>query len=518
MSEHAEIHAKYSARQKVGLFLALPVFLAIYFLPFNASLSPMARSVLAAAVMMATLWITEAIPIPATALLPLVLFPLLKVEVFAEVAKNYAHSNIFLFMGGFFLAISMQKWGLHRRIALRLILLIGSSPRRIILGFMVATAFLSMWISNTATTMMMYPIGLAIILHLTESAQQRGEDQIEVGGEHFRTALMLAIAYAASVGGIGTLIGTPPNIVFAAALSKLYPEAPEVSFVQWLGVGIPLVLVFIPLIYFFLTRVAFRIGSDRQDSGDEVIREELAKLGPMTRPEKTVAVVFLLTALAWLSRADLKIGSHVLHGWASTLGVSGYVNDATVAMLAALVLFILPAKLSEGEFTLDWNSAVSIPWGILILFGGGIALADAFKVSGLAEWSGQQLALFGKAPLPVLIILTSLVVVVVTEFTSNTATSTLFMPILASLSGALHVHPFLLMIPAAVSASCAFMLPVATPPNAIVFASGYITIPQMAKTGFLINLVGAVLVLLLTYLVVVPLFGISFNELPLWAQ
>ncbi|MFQ5628605.1 MAG: SLC13 family permease, partial [bacterium] len=485
--------------------------------PAPAGLSQEGWRVFISAIVMALLWITECIPIPVTALLPLILFPFFSVSSFSNVAVNYANSNIFLFMGGFFIAMAMQKWGLHRRIALYLIYFIGSSPKRIVLGFMVATAFLSMWISNTATTMMMYPIGLAIILHLMES-RQNGDENKERISLDFRTALMLGIAYAASIGGIATLVGTPPNIVFVSAVSRLYPDAPEISFVSWLVVGLLLVFIFLPICWIILTNFAFKVSKQSLPGGRQVIREEIDTLGPMLPAEKMVAVVFFLTALPWITRRDLALGTFTFHGWSSLLGVSQYVNDATVAIFASFVLFVLPHRLQRGEFVLDWESAMKIPWGILILFGGGIALADGFKISGLAEWIGSQLSLFGAVPLIVMIMLTCTTLTFMTELTSNVATTTLFMPILASTAAAINAHPFLLMIPATISASCAFMLPVATPPNAIIFASGYVTVPQMARAGILLNCIGIVIVTLLTYFVIVPLFGISSVSLPAWVK
>ncbi|RMD97724.1 MAG: DASS family sodium-coupled anion symporter, partial [Calditrichaeota bacterium] len=424
----------FGGREKFGLITAPIVFLVILILPNASGLSTAGQRVLASAFFMAFLWITEAIPIAVTSLFPLVLFPFLQVESLAKVAVNYANSNIFLFMGGFFIAVAMQKWNLHRRIALHLILRVGSSPRRIILGFMSATAFLSMWISNTATTMMMYPIGLAVVLQLTERSHQGDDPEVQKAISNFRTALMLAIAYSASVGGIGTLIGTPPNIVFAAAITRLYPEAPPVSFVKWAMVGLPLVFIFIPIIWIFLTRIAFRIQNFITAQGKDIIEEELAKLGPMQFPEKVVAWVFSLTALAWMTRGDVTIGEFKLHGWASLLHLNGFVNDAAVAILAASILFVFPVNLKKAQFALDWQTAVKIPWGILILFGGGIALAEGFRVSGLARWIGGQLGLIGQLPVVMMIVLICIAVVLLTEITSNTATATLFMPILASVA------------------------------------------------------------------------------------
>lgn len=506
---------QYTLRQKVGLAFALPLFMILLIVPSPAGLSSEGWCVFASAVLMASLWITECIPIPVTALLPLVFFPLFGVSKFADVAKSYANSNIFLFMGGFFIAIAMQKWGLHRRIALYIIWLIGSSPRRIVLGFMVATAFLSMWISNTATTMMLYPIGLAVILHLMESNSDDSGDTRKTLLD-FRTALMLGIAYAASIGGISTLVGTPPNIVFVSAFAELYPDAPEISFLNWFIVGLVLLVFFLPASWFVLTHISFKVSRQKLPGGRNVIREEITKLGPMQMEEKIVALVFAATALAWITRKDLTFGAITFHGWSSVLGVSNFVHDATVAMVAAIILFVVPVSFKKGEFLLDWESAVKIPWGILLLFGGGIALANGFKVSGLAEWFGNHLSLFGSVPLIVMILLTCATLTFMTELTSNIATTSLFMPILASTAAAINTHPLLLMIPATISASCAFMLPVATPPNAIIFASGYVSIPQMAKTGILLNFIGIALVTMLTYFVVLPLFGISSTSLPDW--
>ena len=507
----------YSKRQLIGFVIALPLFISLLLIDAPEGLAVEGWRVFAVAVLMAILWMTESIPIPVTALLPLILFPFLGVTAFGNVAASYANSNVFLFMGGFFIAISMQKWGLHRRIALYLIWAIGSSPRRIILGFMVATASLSMWISNTATTMLLYPIGLAVILQLVES-REGDESGSYKSISNFRTALMLGIAYAASIGGISTLVGTPPNIVFVSAFSKLYPEAPEISFFTWFVAGFLLLLLFLPICWIVLTRITFKISNKSSPGGRQVIREELNKLGPMLIQEKLVAVVFSATALAWITRKDVTIGSTTLQGWSSMLDASDFLHDGTVAMLAAIILFCIPVNLKKGKFLLDWESAVKIPWGILILFGGGIALAGGFKSSGLAEWFGSQLSLLGGVPVPIMISITCTTMTFMTELTSNIATTSLFMPILASTAAGIGMHPLLLMIPATISASCAFMLPVATPPNAIIFASGYVSISQMAKTGILLNLIGIVLVTLLTYFVVVPLFEISTTSLPAWVH
>jgi len=503
-----------TVRNKIGFWLGIPIFLLINFLPFSNTLAPEALRTLSIAILMAWWWITEAIPIPATALIPIVAFPALKILPMNDVVSSYGDSNIYLFLGGFLLAITMQRWELHRRIALHIIKFIGIGPQRIMLGFMVATAFLSMWISNTATTMMMYPIGLAIILQLNEIIPDKHKSEIL----NFETVLMLCIAYSASIGGIGTLIGTPPNIVFAAAVRKMFPEAPEIGFLQWMMVGIPLVITFIPITWLFLTKVFMPIRLKSMPGGKEVILTELKKLGPMKKAERYTLFVFLLTAFGWIFRQNIEVGIFTIPGWSNLLGLQDYVNDTTVAIFSALLLFLIPVNFREKEFLLNWEWAMRIPWGILILFGGGIALAAGFKQSGMAEWIGNNLSLFSSVPLIVMIIITSFMLTFLTEVTSNTATATIFMPILATTALVMGIHPYLLMIPATISASCAFMLPVATPPNAIIFGSGSVTIPQMAKAGVGLNMIGIFLVTLITYLIAIPAFGIMLGNLPAWVK
>jgi len=502
----------YGLRQRFGFLVSILLAIILFFLPRPAELSPQAWHVLILAITMALLWITEAIPIPVTSLIPLVFFPFLNIQPFTKVAPSYANSNIFLFMGGFFIAAAMQKWELHKRVALYLIYIIGTSRRLIILGFMVASAFLSMWISNTATVMMMYPIGIAVILQLVPNGA-KGDNNKE-----FQTAMMLAIAYAASIGGIATLVGTPPNIVFTGSLSQLFPQAPEVSFVDWFLFGMLLLVCFLPISWFVLTRVVFKISSEKGAANRAVIADELKRLGPMSGPEKSVGIIFICTALAWITRKNLTIGGLKIVGWGNLLGVGAFVNDATVAMASAFLLFVIPAHFRSGRFLLDWGTAVKIPWGILILFGGGIALAGGFRESGLAAWFGAQLSLFSALPIWLMILVVATLLTFLTEVTSNTATTTLFMPILASTAVVIGVHPFLLMVPATISASCAFMLPVATPPNAIIFGSGYVSIPEMARAGIILNIIGILLVTLITWFFLMPILGIEGSGLPAWAH
>lgn len=487
----------------------------ILLLPRAPELSAPAHKTLAVGILMAFWWITEALPIPATSLLPLVLFPLFGIMSYKEVAPNYGDNIIFLFLGGFFLAVTMQRWDLHKRLALHIVQLIGTSPHKLVLGFMIATAFVSMMISNTSTTLLMYPIALAVLLHLSGL---RGGQKEESEGSHLRTALMLGIAYAASVGGIGTLIGTPPNAIFAGVVSSLYPDAPPVEFFQWLLIGIPLVIVFIPIIWLVLTRWIFPIEKSELAGGRQYIDSELHALGKMSRGERWTFIIFLLTALALIFRRDINLGIFTIPGWTEWLGVAQWVSDTTVIMSAAVLLFVIPVNWKKGEFLLDWKSAVKIPWGILLLFGGGIALAKGFQTTGLAAWFGSHLTNLQQLPVVLVILCICLMVTFLTELTSNTAMTTIFMPILASTAAAMHTHPFLLMIPAAISASCAFMLPVATAPNAIIFGSGYVTVANMSKAGFVFNLIGAILITVLVYVLALPIFKINLNAVPNWVR
>lgn len=501
-------------RQKIGLVLGVLFFVVILIVPRVAGMSTDARMTSAAAVLMATWWITEAIPIPVTALLPLILFPLLRIMPAKDVAVRYADQNIFLFMGGFFIAMAMQRWQLHKRIALHIVRVLGTSPHRIVLGFMVASAFLSMWISNTATTMMMFPIGLAVIIH-AETMLQKHDTQVGTakGNFNFGTTLMLGIAYAASVGGVATLVGTPPNIVFAGIARSLFPEAPEISFFDWFKIGFPFAVLFLPIVWIYLTRIILPIHIKRFPGGKDVIRHDLQSLGKMKTGEFVTLVVFIIVALAWIFRKNIDIGIASVPGWSVMLGISEYVHDSTIAMVGAILLFLIPVDIKKREFVLNWKWAVRIPWGIILLFGGGFALAAGFQESGLAQWIGEKLSFFSGMSTLLMIFCICLVVTFLTEITSNTATTTMMIPVLGSMAVAMSVHPYLLMIPATMSASCAFMLPVATPPNAIIFGSGYIRIPEMAKAGFFLNLLGAIIITALVYLLAIPVF--RTNTLPL---
>jgi sodium-dependent dicarboxylate transporter 2/3/5 len=502
-------------RHKIGLFLGLLLFVLIIAAPAWDGINVHAKHMAAVTALMATWWITEAIPIPATALLPLILFPLLGIMGAKDVSMRYADQNIFLFMGGFFIAMAMQRWNLHKRIALYIVKVLGTSPRRIVFGFMVATAFLSMWISNTATTMMMFPIGLAVIFHAASMLdKEKSGINTAPGSFNFGLALMLGIAYSASIGGIATLVGTPPNIVFAGIVKSMFPKAPEIGFLDWLKIGLPLVVIFLPVTWFYLTHIAVPPRIKRIPGGREVIQRDLRELGKMRTGEKLTLVVFVFVALSWVFRRDIDLGFWVIPGWSGLLGISEYVHDSTVAIFGAILLFLLPVDFKKRVFVLNWEWALRIPWGIILLFGGGFALAAGFQTSGLAQWIGEGLSFLCGVPTIIMILCICLLLTFLTEVTSNTATTTMMMPVLGALAAATCIHPFLLMIPAAMSASCAFMLPVATPPNAIIFGSGYLRIPDMARVGFFLNLIGAIIITLIVYFLVIPVFNINALPLP----
>ena len=490
----------YKFAQKLGLILGPLLFVLIILLFTPEGLNPEARAVLASTSWIAVWWMTEAVPIPATSLLPIVLFPLTNSLELSETTSAYGSGTIFLFMGGFMIALAMEKWNLHRRIALTIISVVGTNTNMIILGFMVSTGFLSMWISNTATAMMMVPIGLAIIYQVAEALKDRPE--IDTSEENFKfgKALMLGIAYSASLGGISTLIGTPPNTLLAGAIDTTYGI--NLSFARWMLFGVPIAWTFILIAWVYLVKFAYPSDFKELPGGKEVIANEKSQLGKASYEEKFVFTVFIFAALAWISRSFLleKINPNI--------------DDTIIAILAALVLFIIPSKNKPGDRLLDWNTALKLPWGILLLFGGGLAIAEGFVESGLSAWMGEQLiGLQGVHMLMVLIIVSSLVIFL-TEVTSNTATASMMFPIMAALAVALDIHPYAVMIVAAVSASCAFMLPVATPPNAVVFGSGYLRIPDMAKSGFLLNILGVFLVSIAVYYLLPLVWGIDLMNFP----
>ena len=484
--------------QKLGLLLGPALFLVVRFLLPLDGLSDPGRAVLASTLWVATWWITEPIPIFATALLPIVLFPLtggLKIRL---TTQAYGHEMIFLFIGGFMIAMAIEKWNLHKRIALNIIKAVGANSARIILGFMIATAGLSMWISNTATTLMMMPIGLAIVSQLADVVKRKGGETSQVS--YFGKALMLSIAYSASIGGMATLVGTPTNMVFSAVVQKIYQV--EVSFAKWMMFGLPVSLVLLAICWLYLVRFAFKLKDQSIPGVEAEILSQLTTLGPMSPEEKRVLVVFGITALAWTTRSFVL--SKLIFG----------INDTIIAVVGALVLFLLPAPSRPGSRLLDWKSAVKLPWGIVLLFGGGLALAAGFTESGLAPWLGQQLNLLDGISLFFILAFVVCLVNFLTEITSNVATASIMLPVLATLAVALDVHPFGLMIGACVAASCAFMLPVATPPNAVVFGSGCIEMKDMVRTGIWMNLISIVVLTLFVYFLLPLIWSFDMTTFP----
>jgi solute carrier family 13 (sodium-dependent dicarboxylate transporter), member 2/3/5 len=495
--------------QRLGLLGGAVLFLLMVFVPPPAGLSIEGWRTAAVALLMAVWWMTEAVAIPVTALLPLVLFPALGVLSASDAASPYAHELIFLFMGGFFLAAAMEHWGLHRRIALGILGAVGTSPERLVLGFMLATAFLSMWISNTATAAMMFPIGMAVAaLFAPAAVRAAGEAEGPPVRNPLGVCLMLAIAYGASIGGVATLIGTPPNAVLAGAADELLGV--QIGFLQWMAVGVPTVAVMLPLTWLLLVKVLHPPGGLRGDAA-EVLARERAALGPRTTGETRVAVVFVLTALGWLLREPKDFGAFVVPGLQTFMPE---LRDSTIAMAGAMALFLLPAGPPRGpeapRFLLEWPKARKIAWGVLVLFGGGLSLARAMDRSGLASYIGGSVEGLGNVP-PILIVgVVALMFVFLTEVTSNTATATMAMPVMAGAALGMGLPPLLLMTTAAMVSSMAFMLPVATPPNAIVFGSEHLTIPIMARAGFILNLLSvAVVTAVATFLVPLVLANLT---------
>ncbi len=503
----------YVMKKTIGKFLGVLVFLLIILFPVDPSTFPIeAKYVAAATSLMIVWWVTEAIPIQATALIPIVLFPLLGVLSASEVTAAYGDKIIFLFMGGFIIAMSMQRWGLHERIALFIIDKMGTSPRQLILGFMVATAFLSMWISNTATAMMMVPIAIAIIATVLPKKEMNLEDMSDEQRD-FSECLVISIAHAATIGGIATIIGTPPNGIFIAQLETIFPSAPAIDFFTWMKFGVPLAIVFIPISWLWLTYGPYRHMPKKIAHGKEIIRERMAELGAMSRGEKWTLLVFSLTALAWIFRTSKVIGTFTIPGLNV---IFPSIDDSTIAIFGAILLFLLPVDREKGIFTMNWEWAKKIPWGILILFGGGIALSKAFISSGLAEIIVDYLASFHALPIIALIILVGTMVSLLTEVTSNTAIASVMMPVMAVTSVSLGIHPYILMITAALAASMAFMLPVATPPNAVAYGTGYISMRDMIRSGWVINFIGVGLTAMFMFTVITWALGFT-PEMPVWA-
>lgn len=492
------------SRKYQGLFLGIFVFALVLILPTPEGMTFQAKSVAATVLLMSIWWITEAIPVFATAFLPLALYPLLQILPAKETAVNYGHNYVLMMLGGFFLAKAIEVQNLHKRIALVIINIFGVSRKRILLSMMIATAFLSMWIANVTAAVMMFPIALSII----------SKEETETSGKStFGTAMMLGIAYSATIGGLGTLIGTPTNLIFIGILEKLFPNAPSVTFFTWLKVGIPILIIFLPVFCFYLVRY-FKVSGNLSNN-DTIIKDELKALGKTTVGEKRVIYVCLIAILGWVLREDFVFGQTVIPGWSSLLGLEKYVHDSTVSIAASLLLFMLPAD--KERRLIDWKTASQVPWGVVIIVGGGYAIAAGFESTGLANWLGGQLAFVSSYPFLIVLILIIGFVMIFTEFNSNTATANILLPVLASMAVAAGTNPLLLMIPATVASSLGFMMPAGTGPNTVIFGSGRVTVKDMVKCGVWLNLISMVLLTILLYTIIIPLLGLE-TTLPEWAK
>ncbi|MEX0723327.1 MAG: DASS family sodium-coupled anion symporter [Gracilimonas sp.] len=480
-------------RKYAGLIGGFLVFVIMLMSPVPDGLTDAAWKTAAVTMLMAAWWITEALPISVTALLPIVLFPVLEVSTISEATTPYANPLIFLFLGGFIIALAMEKWNLHRRIAINIVSFVGVKPSSIIFGFILSAAFLSMWVSNTATAIMMLPIAMSI-LALVET--ESGDDKT-----NFEIVIVLSIAYACNIGGMGTLIGTPPNALLAGFMLENYGI--EISFVDWLKVGLPLVIISLPLMYYVLTKLIYPIKIEVLPGGKELIQNQLNDMGSISSQEKKVAAVFTITAILWITRPLI---SEYFPG----------ISDAGIAITSAVAFFIIPADLKEKEFLLKWSDTKNLPWGVLILFGGGLSMASAISETGLATWIGGGIGSLNAWPILLIILAVVTLIIFLTEMTSNTASTAAFLPILASVAIGLGENPLLLAIPTVLGASCAFMLPVATPPNAIVYGSGKITIPEMSKAGLWLNMLFILLLTGASLTLIAWVFGIDVGVLPEW--
>lgn len=502
--------SSYTRRQAAGLFTGLFILLFALWVPAPEGMAEQAWITAGIVGLMAAWWISEATHITVTALVPLVLFPALNILSAQDVSTAYADHIVFLFFGAFFIAIAMEKWELHRRVALVILAKIGRSPQLLILGFLATTALLSMWVSNTASTIIMLPIALAVIKH----ADSQGYDT----SRGFGIALMLGLAYSASIGGLGTPVGTPPNVVFMGAFTKLFPNAPDIGFFHWMVFGVPTAALMVGFTWFYLVYVYFRVSGENWRDDRTFLKEQLTALGKMGIGERRVLIISTSTALLWIFRKNIDFGGFSVPGWTQIFPHPEHIQDSTVAILSAILLFLIPSKEPKSEFLLTWEDTGKIPWGILVLLGGSLALAEGVGRSGLADWAGSQLGFLHGVPAFPAILSVCVLMALLTQFTSNTATTTLVMPVLAATAHGLDVDPLLLMLPATFAASFAFMLPTATAPNAIIFASGHVTLPQMFFAGLGLNIVSIFVLAGLLYLIGIPAFGIVLEGMPEWAQ
>ena len=474
--------------QTIGLYIGPIIAIFMLLAPTPDGLSNEAWSVAAMGSLMAIWWATEAIPIAITALLPLVFFPLLGISSIQEAATPFANKVIYLFLGGFIVAFAMQRWNLHRRIALTILQYVGGNGRSLVGGFMLVSASLSMWVMNTSTTMMLLPIAISVITVIHGTVEHLNEKQ----KQDFQYALLLGIAYAATIGGMSTLVGTAPNAMLAAFMLETYDA--DLSFSKWMLVGIPLSLVMAPLAWVALTRWTFKVDFATNDTGRLALKKMKDDLGSISTPEIRVGIIFLLLAIAWISRPILV-----------TLPGLSALDDSSIAMAGAISLFMIPSGDKTDPVLLRWIHLEKLPWSILLLFGGGLSLAAAVSNSGLAAWLGSNLSLISDLPTTLLVMIIAVMIIFLTELTSNVATTATFLPVIGAIAIEMGINPIILAAPVTLAASCAFMLPVATPPNAIVFGSGLLNIPKMIRAGLVLNLIGIIVVSLVS-LTLAPYF------------
>ncbi|MEQ9426797.1 MAG: SLC13 family permease [Cyclobacteriaceae bacterium] len=484
-------------RKAIPILVGPLSFLLIMLTPPFTGMSDTAHSALASTVWIAIWWVTEAIPVPVTSLLPLVLFPLTGVMEIRQTAGPYANPLIYLFIGGFVLALAMEKWNLHRRIALTIIHMVGTNMRQLILGFILACGFLSMWISNTATTVMMLPIALSIVTQFKEF--NANSDRKIPGADVFPLALILALPYSASIGGMATLVGTPTNLIFIDSVERIYNTS--IPFAEWMAVGFPIAVIMLFVTWFHLTRTAFNISNEVVPGSKQIIEQELKKLGPIKYEEKWVLTIFGCVAFSWILR------SYIISPFFPA------VDDTIIVLIGAALLFIIPDREKQQQL-MDWETALKLPWGVLILFGGAFSVAAAFAESGLTAWIGDQLSGLGSVPFWLALLIIVAVVNYLTEVTQNMATCTLMMPIMAALAGVIGVHPFPLMTATCIASSCAFMLPVATAPNAVVFGSGFIKMKDMVRAGFMLNILSILVIVFVVYFLLPAVWGIDMMSFP----
>jgi sodium-dependent dicarboxylate transporter 2/3/5 len=496
-------------KQRIGLWLGIFFFLLVLFFGNLEPGKPEITKTAAVAVLMAIWWVTEALPLSATAMVPLVAFPMLGIIDGKDISESYMNHIIFIFIGGFVMALAMERWGLHKRIALYILKWVGVSPGRILLGFMLATSVLSMWISNTATTMMMIPIVSSIIVELEKNIGKKKISKYALG-------LLLGIAYSASIGGNATLVGTPTNLICVRILSILYPSAPEISFGQWFMFALPITIIMF-VAAFSLLYFLYKPKEKWENLSSDTFKIQLKNLGKTSYEEKVVFILFLLLAFLWITRSGISYNGFSIPGWSAIFGNPKYINDGTTAILISLLLFIFPAKNKKNQRIMNWKMANRLPWGIVLLFGGGFALAKGFETSGLALWFGEQLSWGNQIPSIVFVLAIVAMMSFLTELTSNVASTQMLLPAFAAIAVSTGDNPLLFMIPATIASSLAFMLPTATPSNAIIFGSDRIKIENMIRAGFRLNMVGIIIITLMTYLLIGKFFGVEMNVVPDWA-